>query len=165
MAWVKSKSCCKLSSREMEWMDHSTTERREGVLKGSCFFHSQYSAMSKYFFPVLHCSWNSERRAPMSRMAESSLGKIRITRSRLRTSSFSLSWEFVLLSLTRYFRGKDRIVRDSSNPSSRQSIDLEAFFSKVARISFLMARASSFVSARNKRPKASARGPRWEAGA
>ena len=34
-------------------MNHSTTERREGVLRGSCFFHSRYSAMSKYFFPVL----------------------------------------------------------------------------------------------------------------
>ena len=149
----------------MGFIDHSTTERREGVLSGSCFLHSWYSDMSKYFFPVLHCSWNSERRAPMSRMAESSLGKIRITRSRLRTSSFSRSWEFVLLSLTRYFRGKDKIVSDSSKPSSRQSIDFGAFFKKESRISFLRTRASSFVSARNKRPRANARGPRWEAGA
>ncbi len=144
----------------MEFLDHSTTDRIEGVLRGSCFFHSQYSAMSKYFFPVLHCSWNSARRAPMSRIAESSLGKIRITRSRLRTSSFSRSWEFVLLSLIRYFLGKDKIVSDSSKPSSRQSIDLGAFFSKASKISFLIARASSLVSARNSRPRTKARGPR-----
>ena len=134
-------------------------------MRGSCFFHSQYSAMSKYFFPLLHCSWNSARSVPIKWNSESSLGKIRITRSPLRTSSLSRSREFVLLNLTRNFWGKDRIVSDSSNPSSRQSIDLGAFFSKVPMISLLRTRASSFVSARNSRPKASARDPLWEAGA
>ncbi len=54
---------------------HSTIARVEEVLNDSCFFHSWYSVMSRYFFPVLHCSWNSERRSPMRRMAESSFGK------------------------------------------------------------------------------------------
>ena len=110
----------------MGFINHSTTKRRVGVLGGTCFFRSKYSVMSKYLFPVLHCSWNSARRAPIKRMAESSLGKMRVTRSRLRTSSFSRSWEFVLPSRTRYFRGKKRIVSDSSKPPSRQSIDLGA---------------------------------------
>ena len=144
---------------------HSTIARGEEVLNDSCFFHSWYSVMSRYFFPVLHCSWNSERRAPMRRMAESSFGKIRITRSRRRISSLSRSWELVLRSRTRYFLGKVKMFNVSSNPSSRHSMALGAFFSKIRRISFRTIRASSIVSERNSRDRAWAKGPLWEAGA
>lgn len=66
-------------------------------MSGSCFFHSKYSVISKYFFPVLHRSWNSERRAPMSRIAASSLGNSKDQRSH---SHRQLSLE-IFVSITR----------------------------------------------------------------
>ncbi len=47
--------------------------------------------MSKYFAPVTHCSSCSRSNAPIKRKADGALGKIRITRSRRRTSSLSRS--------------------------------------------------------------------------
>ena len=99
----------------MGFINHSTTERMVGVLGGTSFFRSKYSVMSKYLFPVLHCSWNSARRAPIKRMAESSLGKMRVTRSRLRTSSFSRSWFFMFIWFLFF-------VLDSFFPTRKQEI-------------------------------------------
>ena len=55
----------------------------------------------------------------MSRMADASLGKIRITRSRRRISSFSRSCLFVERSRRRYGFGSAKTASASSNPSSR----------------------------------------------
>ena len=66
---------------------------------------------------------------------------------------------------TRYFLGKASMFIASSNPSSRHSMALGAFFSTVRRISFRTVRASSIVSERNSRERAWASGPLWEAGA
>jgi len=91
--------------------------------------------------------------------------EVRITLSRRRISSLGLSRELVLRSRTRYFLGKVKMFNVSSNPSSRHSMALGAFFSKVRRISFRTVRASSIVSERKRRERAWARVPLWEAGA
>jgi len=67
----------------------------------------------------------SARNAPIRRSAEASLGKMRITRSRLLISSFNRSCIFVVRNRLRYFSGNAMTAIASSNPPSRQATALE----------------------------------------
>ena len=91
---VKPEFRCKSSFRnEASMKGHSITGNRERFREeGVCFGHSWYSVISRYFFPVLQVSCHSDRRAPTSRIAEASWGKIRIARFRLRTAFWSPLW-------------------------------------------------------------------------
>ena len=86
------------------------------VVFGLFLRHSRYSAISRYFLPAAHFSSCSMSKAPMSRITDSRLGKMRMTRSRRRTSSFNRSTLFVVLRRLRYFSGRLRTAVASSNP-------------------------------------------------
>jgi len=94
----------------------------------------------------------------MRRWADSSLGKIRITRSRRRISWISRSCMLDDFSRRRYFSGNASTASASSSPSSRQVTALGAFYSISSIRAWAFSRASAAVSDRNIRfrPSASA---------
>ena len=76
-------------------------------------------------------SFYSASKVLIRRRADSSLGKMRITRSRLLTSSFKRSCIFVLRNRLRYFSGRLITAMASSNPSSMHSTDLGGSLGEV----------------------------------
>ena len=97
-------------------------------------------------FLTIHQSY-SRRKAPMRRRLDSRLGKIRITRSRRRISSFTRSRELVVRSLARYRLGSSQTAVASSNPFSKTSMAWGAFPSYSSRVWFKRKRAVSRLAA------------------
>ena len=94
---------------------------------------------------VCHCSLNSASRAPIKRNADSSLGKIRTTRSQRLISSLSRSCMFVVRNVLGYLSGGTIIVIASSKASSRQLTALGTLPSK-SWINGLSRCLASFIS-------------------
>lgn len=81
--------------------------------------------MSKYLRSC-QVSFCSARSAPIKRSADASFGKMRITHSRRRTSSFNRSCMLVVRNRSRYFSGSASTASASSRPASNHSIALVA---------------------------------------
>ncbi len=77
---------------------------------------------------------------------------MRITRSRLRISSFNRSTLLVVRSRLRYFSGKAKTAVASSNPFSKIRMALGAFSSKTFSVSFKSILAVS-ISAASRMPR------------
>ena len=93
--------------------------------------HSMNSSMSRYFRSC-QTSFCSAGKAPIRRKADSSFGKMRMTRSRRRISSLSRSYILVVRSLRRYFSGRAMTAMASSNPSSIQATAFAAVLAKCS---------------------------------
>lgn len=107
---VKSRKVCK-------FVQHDEAAESFVVSLAGSVFWAKYSVRFRYTRPVCHPSWISISSAPISRINDCSLGKIRITRSLRISSSFKRSRPLVVLSRHRMESGRLRTAITSSNPS------------------------------------------------